>query len=96
MKFTSSSYLALAIFPAPFAAGDESVPGTVARAAALAHDGDAPLFPPVFLALLGAVFLLAGGDVSLSLGLMLAALVWLALLLVVELHGAPIPRPEGR
>jgi hypothetical protein len=99
MKFTSSSYLALAIFPAspPFPLSAEADgPGHAPRAAARPHDGAAPMFPPAFLALLGTVFLVAGGDVGVSLGLILASLVWLALLLVVELHGTPTARPEVR
>jgi hypothetical protein len=106
MSMTSSSYLALAIFPASFGAHH---PG--ADAARAAHDlapadGLAGLatFPPAFLAFLGALFLVAPGDasltadrVSLGLGLVLAALVWVALLLVVALVAAPVHvRREGR
>ena len=55
----------------------------------------APPFPPALLAFLGLVFLVAPGDpsrvgsrVGLSLGLLLAALVWVAVLRVVERQGA--------
>ena len=106
MKFTSSSFLAFAIFPAspPFDGVDSADgPGHTGAVVEPRRRERAPAFPPAFLAFLGAVFLLAGGDpgaspdrVSVSLGLILAALVWIALLLVVELRAAAPARPEAR
>ena len=84
MSHTSSSYLALAIFPPRL----PRLPGVSLRGV--------PVLPPALLAFIGAMFLVAPGDgavtvdrVSLSLGLILAALVWVALILVVELQAAP-------
>ena len=94
MSMTSSSHLARAIFPAPVA-----VDGAAVRRALRV-----PPFPPAFLAFLGVVLLVAGAGhdtgsadhVSLSLGLILAALVWVALMLVAEPDAAAPGHPEGR
>jgi hypothetical protein len=108
MSMTSSSYLAKAIFPAPFSAPDSSSndsghPAPSGRAPAR-RELRVPPFPPAFLAFLGFVLLVAGGvgetpgsvdRVSLSLGLILAAVVWVALMLVAELYTATPERPEG-
>lgn len=100
MSMTSSTFLALAIFPpAPTVdrPGDAatSLPADEHEAAVLP-----PVFPPAFLAFLGAVFLVAPGDpaatesrVSVSLGLLLASLVWVSLLRVLDLHAAPLVPP---
>jgi hypothetical protein len=106
MSMTSSSYLAVAIFPASFGAHHPWTDAERAVRDLAPAEGMAGLatFPPAFLAFLGALFLLAPGDasltadrVSLGLGLVLAALVWVALLLVVALHAAPVRvRQEGR
>ena len=78
-------------------------PGHAAPVAGARRHERAPTHPPALLAFLGATFLLAGGDpgaspdrVSVSLGLILAALVWIALLLVVELRAAAPTRPGAR
>ena len=108
MSMTPSTYLAKAIFPASFEAPDgrdhEARATTPpAPAAEPRRPLRVPPFPPAFLAFLGVVLLVAGAPaeptesadrVSLSLGLILAALVWMALMLVSELFAARTPR-EG-
>ena len=92
MSKTPSSDLAAAIFPA-------RLPTPSAEAWRALR---VPPFPPAFLAFLGVVLLVAGlgtdtesaDRVTLSLGLILAALVWVALMLLAELL-APAPRASG-